>query len=88
MIAALQVLMSGLKRDLKAGINAGGRAHVVGILTALAFSAPLIVALFALSPLGIGASTAIGCTVQLFAGWIAAGRHERVHDSDNPASVR
>jgi hypothetical protein len=51
--------------------------QLLGALAALAVSAPLIVALFLHTSLGIGASTFIGCVVQLSLGWIVAGWHER-----------
>jgi hypothetical protein len=87
MIDRLLRWMSGLNRDLKAGMNAGGAAHGVGILAALALSAPLIVALFLLTPIGIAASAAIGATAQLFVGWIVAGRYERQRMTDETAAA-
>jgi len=87
MIGRLQRWSSGLNRDLRAGMNAGGLAHGVGILAALPLSTPLIIALFLLTPLDIAASGAIGATVQLFAGWIVAGRYERQRMTGHPAGA-
>lgn len=80
-MSRIRLLIAAAEDDLRSGLDASFPAHAVGILVALAVSTPLIVALFVLTPLGIGASTAVGAVVQIALGWVAAGRYEGRHRS-------
>ena len=79
----LRLARAALVRNLTAGMAARVSIQLLGALTALAVSAPLIVVLFLHTSLGIGASTFFGCVVQLSLGWIIAGWFERRDRNDS-----
>lgn len=70
-------VLANFSGDVGRGLKADNRAMMTGVLMALCVSAPLIILLSVLTPIGVGGAIAVGVFVQLFLGWAMAGREMR-----------